>query len=179
MITLAPERRGALEFIERVSGQGVITAIGHTGTDPGLIREAVSSGARISPCFITGREGTASGCFEPWCRAGKSSGRRAKEGRMLKRIKTDSLNTTAQKQIKLFIIESGLKAGDTLPTEKEMEEQLGISRTSIREALRSLEALGIMESRHAYAYLAAPVSGIFMIFFCITKLRKNLIRRQR
>ena len=31
----------------------------------------------------------------------------------------------------------------------------------------------------AYAYLAAPVSGIFMIFFCITKLRKNLIRRQR
>ncbi len=31
----------------------------------------------------------------------------------------------------------------------------------------------------AYAYLAAPVSGIFMIFFCITKLRKHLIRRQR
>ncbi len=48
MITLAPELRGALEFIERVSGQGVIAAIGHTGADPGLIREAVSSGARIS-----------------------------------------------------------------------------------------------------------------------------------
>ena len=41
---------------------------------------------------------------------------------MLKRIKTDSLNTTARKQIKRYIIESVLKAGDTLPTEKELEE---------------------------------------------------------
>jgi len=67
---------------------------------------------------------------------------------MLRSIKTDSLNATAQKQIKLYIRESGLKAGDMLPTEKELEEKLCISRTSIREALRSLEALGIVESRH-------------------------------
>ncbi|RKX78526.1 MAG: hypothetical protein DRP87_06075 [Spirochaetes bacterium] len=67
---------------------------------------------------------------------------------VLKKIKNDSLISTAQQQIKLFIIESGLKAGDVLPTEKVLEEQLGISRTSIREALRSLEALGIVESRH-------------------------------
>jgi GntR family transcriptional repressor for pyruvate dehydrogenase complex len=66
---------------------------------------------------------------------------------MLKNLKSESLNTATQEQIKVFIIESGLKAGDLLPTEKALEEQLGISRTSIREALRSLEAIGIVESR--------------------------------
>lgn len=66
---------------------------------------------------------------------------------MMKNLKSESLNTATQEQIKVFIIESGLKAGDLLPTEKALEEQLGISRTSIREALRSLEAIGIVESR--------------------------------
>lgn len=67
---------------------------------------------------------------------------------MLKNIKTANLNSTAQEQMKLFIAESGMKAGDMIPTEKALEVQLGISRTSIREALRSLEALGIIETRH-------------------------------
>jgi GntR family transcriptional repressor for pyruvate dehydrogenase complex len=67
---------------------------------------------------------------------------------MLKNLKSESLNIATQEQIKIFIIKSGLKAGDMLPSEKSLEEQLGISRTSIREALRSLEAIGIVESRH-------------------------------
>ena len=66
----------------------------------------------------------------------------------MKRLKTDSLNATVQEQIREYIIEHGLNAGDMLPTEKTLEEELGISRTSIREALRALEALGIVESRH-------------------------------
>ena len=44
---------------------------------------------------------------------------------MLKNIKTANLNSTAQEQIKLFIAESGMKAGDIMPTEKALEEQLG------------------------------------------------------
>lgn len=45
-------------------------------------------------------------------------------------------------------IESGeLKAGDRLPTERELVEQLGVSRTSIREALRAMELLGVIESK--------------------------------
>ncbi len=67
---------------------------------------------------------------------------------MLKNIKSTNISNKAQAQIGEFIVESGLKAGDMLPTEKALEEQLGISRTSIREALRSLEAIGIIETRH-------------------------------
>ena len=45
-------------------------------------------------------------------------------------------------------IEDGeLKAGDKLPTERELVEQLGVSRTSIREALRAMELLGMIESK--------------------------------
>jgi DNA-binding FadR family transcriptional regulator len=66
----------------------------------------------------------------------------------VERLNSGRLNQSVQEQIKLYILEAGLKAGDLIPTEKELGEQLGISRTSIREALRSLEAIGIIESKH-------------------------------
>ena len=40
-------------------------------------------------------------------------------------------------------IRSGaLKAGDKLPTERQMSAEMGVSRSSLREALRALEILG-------------------------------------
>ena len=48
IITLAPERDGALPFIERVAGDGVVVGIGHTEADSVLIGEAVAAGARLS-----------------------------------------------------------------------------------------------------------------------------------
>ncbi len=43
--------------------------------------------------------------------------------------------------------------GDKLPPERELAEQLGISRNSLREALKVLEAMDVVEIRHG--------SGIF------------------
>ncbi len=40
------------------------------------------------------------------------------------------------------------KAGDQMPPERELAEQLQVSRPSLREALRVLELTGIVESRH-------------------------------
>lgn len=45
------------------------------------------------------------------------------------------------------ILHGRLAAGDKLPTERELVEQLGVSRTVLREALSSLEALGLVETR--------------------------------
>jgi N-acetylglucosamine-6-phosphate deacetylase len=48
IVTVAPERRGALAFIEKVVAAGVAVAIGHTGAAPELVREAVAAGASLS-----------------------------------------------------------------------------------------------------------------------------------
>lgn len=48
--------------------------------------------------------------------------------------------------IKRLIIEQSLKPGDSLPTEVELAEQLGVSRSSVREATKTLSFLGIVQS---------------------------------
>ena len=49
----------------------------------------------------------------------------------------------------LELIRTGtLRAGDRLPPERELIEIFGISRPSLREALRALSTLGVIESRH-------------------------------
>ena len=54
ILTLAPEHPGALEFIRRVSGTGVLVAIGHTDAAPDEIHRAVDAGARLSTHFGNG-----------------------------------------------------------------------------------------------------------------------------
>ena len=51
-------------------------------------------------------------------------------------------------QIQQKIMDNELKVGDKLPPEREMSEIYNISRNSVREALRSLEVLGLVECRH-------------------------------
>ncbi|MGX5769718.1 FadR/GntR family transcriptional regulator [Microbacterium ureisolvens] len=50
-------------------------------------------------------------------------------------------------QVKRMIASGELKAGDRLPIEKELAAQLGVSRGSLREAVRSLATLGVLETR--------------------------------
>ena len=46
------------------------------------------------------------------------------------------------------ILHGNLKPGDRLPGERELAEQLGISRNSVREGLRILENMGVTSSQH-------------------------------
>jgi len=47
-----------------------------------------------------------------------------------------------------YILDAGLKPGDALPSENQLAKSLGVSRTAVREAMRGLEATGIIETRH-------------------------------
>jgi N-acetylglucosamine-6-phosphate deacetylase len=48
LVTLAPERPGAIPFIERLVKDGVVVALGHTAATGRQIRDAVAAGARVS-----------------------------------------------------------------------------------------------------------------------------------
>ncbi|MBP3958248.1 amidohydrolase family protein [Gemmata sp. G18] len=48
MVTLAPERAGALALIEKLAAADVVVAIGHTAASGQQIRDAVNAGARTS-----------------------------------------------------------------------------------------------------------------------------------
>jgi GntR family transcriptional repressor for pyruvate dehydrogenase complex len=50
--------------------------------------------------------------------------------------------------IKQMIVRGDLTAGQRLPAERDLAAQLGVSRPSLREAIRALIALNILESRH-------------------------------
>ncbi|MGI6012693.1 MAG: FadR/GntR family transcriptional regulator [Oscillospiraceae bacterium] len=63
-----------------------------------------------------------------------------------------SVTQTNKKKIFLEILEDlkgklnvgTLQAGDKLPSERSMAEQLGVSRASVREAIRALEIIGLL-----------------------------------
>jgi N-acetylglucosamine-6-phosphate deacetylase len=48
LLTLAPERRGAIEFIGRATAAGVVIALGHTAADGETIQAATDAGAKLS-----------------------------------------------------------------------------------------------------------------------------------
>lgn len=58
-------------------------------------------------------------------------------------------STTAE-QIKRLILHNGLHPGDPIPTETELCQELGVSRSSVREAIRTLATLDIVEVRHGF-----------------------------
>jgi GntR family transcriptional repressor for pyruvate dehydrogenase complex len=58
-----------------------------------------------------------------------------------------SVKDQALDQLKRFIASGAIDAGGRLPSERELARQLGVGRNSVREAMKILEALGIVESR--------------------------------
>ncbi|MDX6390730.1 MAG: hypothetical protein QOJ73_1793 [Streptosporangiaceae bacterium] len=63
-------------------------------------------------------------------------------------------------QIERFVEGNGLAPGARLPGERELCELLGVSRASVREALRSLQTRGVVRVRHGKGvFVASPDEG--------------------
>lgn len=66
---------------------------------------------------------------------------------MLKRIQKGSLVETAIESLRHAIENQQWQVGDRLPVESELSEALGVSRNTVREAVRVLAHVGMLETR--------------------------------
>ena len=68
-----------------------------------------------------------------------------------------SLTGRTESQLESLIVGKSLRPGDRLPSERELGAKLGVSKTVVREAIRSLAARGLVEVR--------PGSGTYILGF--------------
>jgi GntR family transcriptional repressor for pyruvate dehydrogenase complex len=73
-------------------------------------------------------------------------------------IKSTRIYEEIVRQVKAMIAEGRLKSGDQLPPERDLSEKFVVSRTSVREALRALESLGLVEIRPGEGTFVREVS---------------------
>jgi len=77
-----------------------------------------------------------------------------------------SMHESVQEAIRQYIITNQLHSGASLPSENKLSQQLGVSRNLVREAVRGLAALGVVEIRRG--------SGLYVSDFSLAPLVENL-----
>ncbi len=66
---------------------------------------------------------------------------------------------TAERLYSMIAVEKTLAPGDKLPNEVELAQQLGVSRTTLREALRTLVSQGLLEARRCRGTCVSQRAG--------------------
>lgn len=77
-----------------------------------------------------------------------------------------ALHLEVQESIKGYILENKLQPNDPLPSEGELARQLGVGRNSVREAIKALESVGVVETRRG--------SGVYLREFSFEPLLESL-----
>lgn len=79
-----------------------------------------------------------------------------------------------QEAIKERMLLDHLQTGDPIPTEAELVNELGISRNSVREALKALQAVDIVEIRHGHGTYVGTCSLDALADALVFRGRKSL-----
>ena len=85
------------------------------------------------------------------------------KGDLLTRVSIGRISEVIVEQVRALIRQGQLSAGDRLPSERELCDRFGVSRVTVREALRVLEANGLVEIRvgaRGGAFVTAPTSRL-------------------
>ena len=68
--------------------------------------------------------------------------------RLISPIKKTRVAEEVADRIRVLMLDGSFPAGQPLPSERHLAERFGVSRGSIRDALRTLETIGLLETRH-------------------------------
>ena len=85
-----------------------------------------------------------------------------------------SVTTKAIESIRAMIVDGRLAPGDRLPPEQELAELLGVSRGSLREAVRALSQINVLDVRRGdgtYVRSLEPSDLLSGLFFAIELLQ--------
>ncbi len=82
----------------------------------------------------------------------------ATNARVAKPIERTTLTASAFEQLISYVVKGEWKAGDRIPPERDLCRQLGIARTSLREALKAMELVGMLDSRVGDGTFVCPRS---------------------
>ena len=66
---------------------------------------------------------------------------------MIKKVRSHKLYEQVEEQIRNMVLSGIYKKGDLLPSEKDLMEMTGVSRITVREAIRGLAEVGMIETR--------------------------------
>ncbi|MDG9718964.1 FadR/GntR family transcriptional regulator [Streptomyces sp. DH24] len=66
-------------------------------------------------------------------------------------------------RVKAMIADGTLQPGQRLPAERDLAAQLGISRGSVREAVRALTVLGVLEARHGSGIYVTRLGAVDLL----------------
>ncbi len=94
-------------------------------------------------------------------------------------LRTGTIYRAAQERIKQYIVQHQLAPGDPIPTETTLARELGISRNSLREALKALSTAGIVETRHGLGTFVGQASLGPLIDGMTFNLLQNISRDTR
>lgn len=89
------------------------------------------------------------------------SGPPAADGDLFNPVSSGRVSQIIVEQIRALVREGRLKPGDRLPSERDLCERFAVSRVTVREALRVLEASGLVEihvGAHGGAFVTTPTS---------------------
>jgi GntR family transcriptional repressor for pyruvate dehydrogenase complex len=73
-------------------------------------------------------------------------------------VQRTTLTAAAFDQLISHVVNGNWKAGDRIPPERDLCQQLGIARTSLREALKAMELVGMVDSRVGDGTFVCPRS---------------------
>ncbi len=87
-------------------------------------------------------------------------------------IRKNKVYEAVARQIETLILEK-LKAGDKLPPERELAEMFSVSRSSIRDAIRSLELAGLVEPRQGIGTVVCEVTADSLLNPLVNALKRK------
>ncbi|NIJ15538.1 FadR/GntR family transcriptional regulator [Sphingobium vermicomposti] len=75
-----------------------------------------------------------------------------------------------------LLVNGGVQTGQRLPSERELALSLGVSRPAVREAVRAMEMIGVLETRHGRAStVRIPDAAVLGEFFSLALAQQPAI----